>query len=109
VELLTRVTPYESGWSDNYLAAYLLGEAYLEQHRGRDAAAEFRKIIDHRGVVLSSPIGALAHLNLGRAYALEGDAAKARGVYGDFLALWKDADADVPILIAAQSEFDKLR
>jgi DNA-binding winged helix-turn-helix (wHTH) protein/tetratricopeptide (TPR) repeat protein len=88
---------------------YLSGEAYLAAHRGAEAAAEFQMIVDHPGIVRNLPIGALAHLGLGRAYALAGDTAKARAAYQDFLTLWKDADPDIPILIAAKSEYAKLR
>jgi DNA-binding winged helix-turn-helix (wHTH) protein/tetratricopeptide (TPR) repeat protein len=109
VELLAPATPYEAGLYDQYLAAYLRGEAYLALHRGQEAAAEFRKVIDHPGVVLNFPIGALARLGVARSYALEGGAAKAGAAYRDFLALWKDADPDIPILIAAKSEYAKLK
>lgn len=85
------------------------GEAYLAAHRGSEAAAEFQKIIEHRGVALNEPIGALAHLGLARAYALQGDAAKARSAYQDLLALWKDADHDIPILKEAKAEYAKLK
>jgi hypothetical protein len=78
-------------------------------NRGAEAAAEFQKILDHRGIVLSDPIGALAHLELGRALALSGDRAKARGAYRDFLTLWKDADGDTPILMHAKAEYDGLQ
>src|SRR5208283_1106168 len=108
VELLAPVTRYEAGWLDNYLSAYLRGEAYLAGKRGRDAAAEFQKIIDHRGVVLNSPIGALARLGVGRSYVLEGDTARAATAYRDFLTLWKDADPGIPIFIAAKSECARL-
>jgi len=84
------------------------GEAYLAEHRGREAAAEFQKILDHRGIVLNEPIGALAHLQLGRAYAILGDSAKARAAYQDFLTLWKDADPDILILQRAKAEYAKL-
>jgi tetratricopeptide (TPR) repeat protein len=77
-------------------------------HQGKEAAAEFQKLLDHRSIVLNSPLGALAHLGLGRAYVLQGDTAKARGAYQDFLALWKEADPDIPILIAAKAEYAKL-
>ena len=73
------------------------------------AAAEFQKILDHRGIVLNEPIGALAHLQLGRAYSLQGDTAKARAAYQDFFTLWKDADPDIPILLGAKAEYAKLR
>jgi serine/threonine protein kinase/tetratricopeptide (TPR) repeat protein len=87
---------------------YVRAEAYLQANHGKEAAAEYQKIIDNRGVIVNGPIGALAHLGLGRAEALEGDAAKARVSYQDFFALWKDADPDVPILIAAKAEYAKL-
>jgi eukaryotic-like serine/threonine-protein kinase len=85
------------------------GEAYLAAHQGRDAAAEFQKILDHRGVVQNLAIGALARLGLARAYAMQGDTAKAKAAYQDFLTLWKDADPDIPILIADKSEYAKLK
>jgi Tfp pilus assembly protein PilF len=88
---------------------YVRAEAYLAGHQGSEAAAEFQKILDHRGVVVNAPIGALAHLGLARAYLLRGDSAKARAAYQDFLSLWKDADPDIPILIAAKSEYSKLK
>ena len=85
------------------------GEAYLAAHQGGKAATEFQKILDHRGVVLNEPIGALAHLQIGRAYALQGDTANAKAAYEDFLTLWKDADLDIPVLIAAKAEYAKLQ
>jgi Tfp pilus assembly protein PilF len=85
------------------------GEVYLATHQGAEAAAEFQKIIDHRGIVINEPIGALAHLQIGRAYAMQGDNVKARASYQDFLALWKDADRDIPILKQAQAEYAKLQ
>ena len=89
--------------------AYLRGEAYLTLHDGNRAAAEFQKFIDHRGLVVNFPWGALARLQLGRAYAMAGDSAKAKGAYNDFLTLWKDADPDIPILKEAKSEYAKLQ
>jgi eukaryotic-like serine/threonine-protein kinase len=88
---------------------YVRGEAYLAGHQGSEAAAEFQKILDHRGTVLNEPIGALAHLQIGRAYAMQGDTAKARAAYQDFLTLWKDADLDIPILKRAKEEYAKLK
>jgi tetratricopeptide (TPR) repeat protein len=88
---------------------YVRGEAYLAAHQGSEAAAEFQKILDHRGIVQNEPIGALAHLQLGRAYALSGDTTKARAAYNDFLTLWKDADPDIPILRQAKAEYAKLQ
>jgi Flp pilus assembly protein TadD len=88
---------------------YLRGETYLMLHDGNRAAAEFQKFIDHRGVVMNFPWGALARLGLARAYALQDDTAKARAAYQDFLTLWKDADPDVPILKEAKAEYAKLQ
>jgi Tfp pilus assembly protein PilF len=85
------------------------GEAYLAGHQGPAAAAEFQKILDHRGLVRNCPTAALAHLGLARAYALEKDTAKAKAAYQDFLTLWKDADPDIPILISAKSEYARLK
>jgi DNA-binding winged helix-turn-helix (wHTH) protein/tetratricopeptide (TPR) repeat protein len=89
--------------------AYLRGQAYILLHHGSEAAAEFQKFIDQRAVVVNCPLGALARLWLGRARAVQGDAAAARGSYQEFLALWKEADSDIPILREARSEFAKLR
>ena len=88
--------------------AYVRGQAYLEAGRGREAATEFQKVLDHRGIVLADPIGALAHLQLGRAYTLSGDVAKGKNSYREFLALWKDADPDIPALKQANAEYAKL-
>ena len=110
IEALAPVAPYELGSVGIPLyPVYLRGEAFLAAHQGGPAAAEFQKILDHPGVVTNEPIGALAHLGLGRAYARSGDTAKAQAAYQDFLALWKDADPDVPILVAAKSEYAKLK
>ena len=81
----------------------------LAAHQGPQAAAEFQKILDHRGIVVSDPIGALARLQLGRAFALSGDKAKARSAYEDFLSLWKDAYLDIPILKQAKQEYARLQ
>ena len=116
IESLTAASPYELGqtpgstygWTALY-PVYVRGEAYLAAHQGSEAVAEFQKILDHRGIVLNEPIGALAHLQIGRAYAMQGDTAKARAAYQDFLTLWKDADPDIPILIAAKTEYAKLQ
>ena len=84
------------------------GQAYLVGHQGTEAAAEFQKILDHRGIVLNQPIGALAHLQVGRACALS-DKTKARAAYKDFLTLWKDADPDIPIMKQAKAEYARLQ
>jgi tetratricopeptide (TPR) repeat protein len=101
-------TPGSSAFRPTLYPVYVRGEAYLAAHRGSEAAAEFQKILDHRGVVFNEPIGAFAHLGLARAYVLQGDTAKARAAYQNFFTLWKDADPDIPILIAAKSEYAKL-
>jgi len=140
IEALVTAEPYELGAAPTIAfqvyPPYLRGEAYLAAHQGAAAAAEFQKLLDHPGVVLNEPIGALAQLGLGRAYALQAgvggtavstvrnpaslttggtplprtDAlAKARSAYQDFFALWKDADADIPILKQAKAEYAKLQ
>jgi hypothetical protein len=88
--------------------AYVRGEAFLAEHKGAEAAAEFQKILDHRGVTLADPVAALALLQIGRAWLLAGDTAKARSAYADFLTLWKDADSNIPLLIQAKAEYAKL-
>jgi tetratricopeptide (TPR) repeat protein len=117
IESLRTAAPYELGvqsghsiygWTALY-PVLVRGETYLAAHQGSEAAAEFQKILDHRGVVVNEPIGALAHLQIGRAYALQGDTAKARAAYQDFLTLWKDADPDIPILKQAKAEYAKLQ
>jgi tetratricopeptide (TPR) repeat protein len=109
---LEAAAPYELGEPPptqlgTLYPAYLRGQAYLLAHHD-SAAGEFQKLLDHRGIVQNFPTGALAHLQLGRAYALSGDTAKAKLAYRDFLALWKDADADVPILNEAKTEYARL-
>jgi tetratricopeptide (TPR) repeat protein len=115
IEALQAAAPYELatpaalfGFLSVY-PIYVRGEAYLAARQGNEAAAEFQKILDHAGVVVNEPIGALAHLGLARAYAMQGDTAKARAAYQDFLTLWKNADPDIPVLIAAKSEYAKLK
>jgi eukaryotic-like serine/threonine-protein kinase len=88
---------------------FVRGQAYLQTHQGREAAAEFQKILEHRGIVNFAPIGALARLGIARAYAVQGDTVKAKAAYQDFLTLWKDADPGIPILLAAKAEYAKLR
>jgi hypothetical protein len=108
LEYLGQAVSFEAGWSEIYRPAYLRGEAYLLAHRGQEAASEFQKIIDHPGIVVNFPWGAVARLGLGRAYALQGDTTKARTAYQNFLALWKDADPDIPILKQAKAEYARL-
>ena len=90
------------------LSRVCAGGAYRPADQGADAAAQFQKILDHRGIVVNYPIGALARLQLGRADAVSGDSAKAKTAYQDFLTLWKDADPDIPILKQAEAEYVKL-
>ena len=109
IETLQATAPYELSGAGGLYPVYVRGQAYLAAHQGSEAEAEFQKILNHRGIVLNSPIGALAHLQIGRAYALQGDTAKAKAAYQDFLTLWKDADPDIPIFIAAKAEYAKLK
>lgn len=91
-----------------YLTIFVRGLAYLQLRDGSKAAAEFQKILDHPGLSQGAPLFLLAGLNLARAYALQNNTDKARVAYQNFLAEWKDADPDVPVLIAAKAEYDKL-
>ena len=115
VEALRTAIPYELGlptatvFAPALYPVYVRGIAFLNLNQGNEAAIEFQKILDHSGVVGSEPIGSLVHLQLGRAYAMSGDAAKARAAYQDFLTLWKDADPDIPILKQAKAECAKLQ
>jgi tetratricopeptide (TPR) repeat protein len=106
---LQSAAPYELGSIGTLYPVYVRGQAYLAGHQGNEAAAEFQKILDHRGVVQNAPIGALAHLGLARAHALQGDSAKSRTAYNDFLTLWKGADPNIPILLEARAEYAKLK
>jgi eukaryotic-like serine/threonine-protein kinase len=109
---LEAVRPYELGSGPTGTAFnpnYFRGLAYLKLHDGTKAAAEFQRILAHRGVAVWDPEYALARLNLGRAYVLQGDAGKARTAYQDFFAAWKDADPDVPILKEAKAEYEKFK
>ena len=89
-------------------AIYVRGLAYLNAHQGPEALAEFQRILSHPGITVASPVHALAQLGAARAYILMGDKDKARTAYQDFLALWKDADPDVPVLQQAKAEYAKL-
>jgi eukaryotic-like serine/threonine-protein kinase len=111
IDALQAAAPYELGDVSSFglYPIYLRGQTYLAAHRGGAAAAEFQKILNHRGVVVNGLTGALAYLGLSRAYAFQGDTAKARIAYQDFLALWKDADPDIPILMQAKAEYAKLQ
>jgi eukaryotic-like serine/threonine-protein kinase len=116
IELLEAAAPYELGdigdssvgFSGSLYPIYVRGLAYLAARKGAEAAAEFQKILDHPGIVVADPIGALAHLQLGRASALAGDTTKAKSAYQDFLVLWKDADEDIPIFKEAKAEYARL-
>ena len=111
--LLEPAAPYELGGAgmpiNSLYPAYVRGQAYLLAHNGNAAMTEFQKVLDHRGIVVNSVTGSLAHLQIGRAYVLAGDTAKAKVAYNDFLTLWKDADPDIPILKQAKAENAKLQ
>ena len=109
---LESAAPYEWGGPPSgaiYWPMYIRGEAFLKARDGVKAAAEYQKILDHRGIGATSELYSLARLGVGRAYALQGDTPKARASYQDFFALWKDADPDIPVLIAATAEYAKLK
>ena len=117
IELLQVAIPYELSSPRSatfaYFGAlypvYVRGQAYLAAHQGAEAAREFQKIVDHRGIVIGDAFGVLAHLGMARAYAMQGDTAKARKNYQDFLTLWKDADPEIPILKKVKVESAKLQ
>ncbi len=114
IALLQPATTYELGEPPQFnlgtmYPAYVRGQAYLKARQGQQAAAEFQKFLDHRGITINFPLGALAHLGLARAYTLSGDTAHARIAYQDFFGLWKDADPDIPVLKEAKAEYAKLK
>jgi eukaryotic-like serine/threonine-protein kinase len=109
IEVLQSTGPYELSSLGRLYPVYVRGEAYLAARQGSEAGVEFQKIQDHSGIVRCDPVGIFAHLGRARAYALQGDTAKARAAYQDFLQLWKDADPDIPILKAAKAEYAKVQ
>jgi serine/threonine protein kinase/Flp pilus assembly protein TadD len=112
VARLEVATPYELGsgpGASGYAINYIRGEAFLRSKQGAKAAAEYQKILDHRGVDPLDVGYALSRLGLGRAYALEGNTTAAKSAYQDFFAAWKDADPDVPVLKLAKAEYEKVR
>jgi hypothetical protein len=110
---LEAAAPYELGEAGTFIndlyPAYVRGQGYLAADNGTAAAAEFQKMLDHRGIVANFVTGALAHLQIGRAYAMAGDTAKAKVAYQDFFTLWKDADADIALLKQARVEYARLQ
>jgi eukaryotic-like serine/threonine-protein kinase len=114
IEILQRAVPYQLGAPSplepgTLYPVYVRGQAYLRLNQAGSAAGEFHKLLDYPGCVMNFVLGALAHLQLGRAYAMQGDTTKAKAAYQDFLTLWKDADPDIPLLIAAKAEYAKLK
>jgi tetratricopeptide (TPR) repeat protein len=114
LDALTAAAPYDLGHTNEDFTfavypVYFRGQAYLGTKNGGAAVGEFQKILDHAGVVGNEPIGALAHLGLGRAYALSGNSAKAKSAYQNFFELWKNADQDIPLLAQAKAEYAKLQ
>jgi DNA-binding winged helix-turn-helix (wHTH) protein/Flp pilus assembly protein TadD len=105
LQALEAARPYEVGVAGGLLPVYIRGLAYLEAKDGQKAGIEFQKIIDHPGVVLNAPIGSLAHLQMGRAYLMQGRPAQAKAAYEDFLNRWKNADQEIPILRDAEAEY----
>jgi eukaryotic-like serine/threonine-protein kinase len=116
IEVLQTTVPYELGLAGPLpeigallYPVYLRGDAYLMLHDGRAAAGEFQKFVDNRSMVINSPLGPLARLNLARAYAMQGDTAEAKATYQEFLTIWKDADSDIPVPKQAKAEYAKLQ
>ena len=116
IEILQVAVSYELGTQRSWIhgnfgalyPVYVRGLAYLALHRGAEAATEFREVLDHPGIVISDPVGAMARLQLARAYAMQGDTLKAKAAYLDFLNPWKDADPDIPIYQQAKAEYARL-
>ena len=115
IEVLQRASTYESAEPSPFqyfgaiYPAYVRGQAYHKMGRALQAATEFQKFLDRRGVIMNFPLGALAHLGRARAYALANDNSKSRAAYQDFFGIWKDADPDIPILKEAKAEYAKLQ
>jgi predicted Zn-dependent protease len=109
IELLHPASQYEFGYYAGFVPIYLRGQAYLRAKDGGKAAAEVQKILEHRGTDPISPLYALAHLGLARASAMAGDTVKSRLAYQNFLALWRNADPDIPVLREAKAEYARLR
>jgi eukaryotic-like serine/threonine-protein kinase len=112
VAALIPATPYEMGGQPlgwGFLPTYVRGEAYLRARDGSKAAPEFQKILDHHSVDAISPLYSLSQLQKARAYAMQGDVTNAKLAYQDFLATWKDADANIPVLTEAKTEYAKLQ
>jgi hypothetical protein len=117
IELLQVAAPYELGWlgcctngfNGSLYPIYVRGLADLAAHQGAEAATEFQKLLDHRGIVVNDPIGVLARLQLGRALALMGDRAKAKTAYAGFLTRWEHADSEIPVFKQAKVEYGNLQ
>ena len=109
IQLLESVRSYDLGELTALANIYSRGHLYLEQRRGKEAAAEFKKILENRGVNAFSPLHALAHVGLARAAVISGDTGGARKAYQDFFALWKDADPDLPVVVEARKEYEQLK
>jgi DNA-binding winged helix-turn-helix (wHTH) protein/tetratricopeptide (TPR) repeat protein len=117
IEALQVAAPYEDGITESVASGlfgamypvYLRGEAYLAEKQGKKAAFEFQRILAHSGIVVADPVGALARLQLARAWSMESDSKKAQSAYRDLLSLWKDADPNIPVLLQAKAEYQKLK
>jgi hypothetical protein len=112
--ILEAAAPYELGSPPplqvgTLYPAYLRGQAYLLAHNGNAAAAEFQKLRDHGGIVVNFVTASVAHLQIARAFAMAGDAAKAKAAYQGFVSSWREADADIPVLKEAKAEFAKVQ
>jgi eukaryotic-like serine/threonine-protein kinase len=112
ITALQAVAPNELGNGGTFIAylypAYMRGQAYLRERDGKAAVTEFRKLVDHPGIMINFLTGSLEYLELGRAYAMAGELAQARAAYRDFFARWSGADADIPVLAQAKKEYAQL-
>jgi eukaryotic-like serine/threonine-protein kinase len=115
LKILEAATPYDLAYPPPQFEeggllypAYVRGKAYLLLHKGKEAASEFQKLLDHRGIVINSPLGALARLGIAQAHVLQGDTARARAAYQDLLTLWNVADSDIPLLQQVKAEYAKI-
>ena len=106
IDVLTAGEPYDKGTTDVH---FTRGRAYLQNHQPAQAAQEFQAVLNLRGAYIGDPLMGLAQLYLARAYAQQSDGTRSRSAYQDFLALWKDADPDIPILKEAKAEYAKLQ
>jgi len=109
IQVLEPIRKYDIGVMSGQWSSYLRGQAFLQQRMGAEAAAEFQRILDHRGVDVPSCLHSIALLGLARASQQKGDLPASRKAYQDFFAVWRDADPDIPLFVQAKKEYDELK